>query len=320
MASRRSNGEGTIYLRKDGRYEGALYLLTRMGTRKRVRIYGKTRIEVHARLVEAKQQALKGIPIPDQSWQVGDYLDYWLKNVVRPARRPATYEIYELTVRLNLKPGLGRHSLTRLSVPIVQTFLNQQLAAGHSVRKVQIMRTVLSAALSRAHREELVGRNVARLVELPTWERGEIHPWSAEEALRFLTISRSHQLHAAFVLLVLYGMRRGEVIGLRWRDVDFEHGVLHIRQQLQRVNGELTFGPVKTSAGRRDLPLVGLVRDALFAHKELQHQARSAAEQWFGSEQGTTSWSSRAGQGDRSSQRTSPGHSSACVLRMRYEP
>lgn len=263
MAGRRANGEGTIYRRKDGRYEAAAYFLTASGTRKRVRVYGKTRTNVHEKLIEVTARAFQGVRLPDRAWKLGDYLDYWLEQVVRPNRRLSTYERYELAVRLYLKPGLGRHPLTRISVATVQTFLNQHLSAGHSVRNVQIMREVLSSALTRAYREELITKNVARLVELPTWERRDIKPWTADEAKQFLTAAQGDPLYPAFVLLVLYGLRRGEVLGLRWCDVDLESHVLYIRQQVQRVGGELHQGPVKTRAGRRDLPLLGMVQAAL---------------------------------------------------------
>jgi integrase len=100
----------------------------------------------------------------------------------------------------------------------------------------------------------LIPRNVARLVELPEWHAGTIRPWTAEEARRFLAVSESDPLHAVFVLLVLYGLRRGEVLGLRWQDIDSQAGTIRIEQQVQRVGGEMHIGPVKTRAGHRNLP------------------------------------------------------------------
>lgn len=276
-AGRRVNGEGTIYRRKDGRYEGAAYFLTTSGTRKRVRVYGKTRAEAHEKLTAITARAQVGVPVPDRQVKLADYLDYWLATIVRVNRRPRTYELYEATVRINLKPGLGQYSFSRLSVPVVQSFLNQQLARGYSIRKVQIMRTVLSAALTRANREELLTRNVARLVELPTWQRAEVKPWSVAEAKHFLVAARSHQYYPAFALLALYGFRRGEVLGLRWVDVDFDRGILRIRQQLQRYDGALHIGPVKTDAGRRDLPLLGVARDLLRVSHEVHASSEATA-------------------------------------------
>lgn len=183
---------------------------------------------------------------------------YWLESFVKRNRRPATYALYETNIRLYLKPGLGSRKLARLSVADVQRFLGHRLEKGDSVRKVQIMRTVLSAALTRAVREELVPRNVARLAEVPEWRPKPVRPWTADEARHFMSASQSDPLHAAFVLLILFGLRRGEVLGLRWADIDFDAGIIHVRQQVQRIRGELRFGPVKTHAGQRNLPLLNL--------------------------------------------------------------
>lgn len=160
-------------------------------------------------------------------------------------------------------------------MPTVQAFLNTKLRDGQSVRNVQILRQILSAALSRAVREELVARNVARLVELPSWEPAVTIPWSPAEALAFLQAAFSDPLYPAFVLLLLYGMRRGEVLGLRWQDADFGTETIHVRQQVLRVQGQLYVGPVKTRAGSRDLPLIGLAKQALTMRREAQETDRA---------------------------------------------
>jgi integrase len=267
MARRSANGEGSIYKRQDGRWEAAISLDTVAGRRKRVRFYGRTRQEVHGKLTAAKAQAGRGISLPDHQWRVNKYLDYWLTEIVKPKRRPKTYQQYESVSRLYLKPTLGDISLTKLSVRRVQAFINDQFAQaeaqGHSRRKVHTMRAVLSAALSRAMREELVTRNVAQLVEMEPDLRKRIDPWTADEAIRFLDSARSSQLYPAYMLLILLGLRRGELLGLRWQDIDFTADVIHIRQQLQRVGRNLVFGPVKTTAGDRQLPLLPRFRELL---------------------------------------------------------
>ncbi len=256
MARRNSNGEGTIYRRKDGRYEGAVYLLTTDGTRKRVSKYGATRAEVHAKLTEAKANSQQGIPIKIGALKLSDYLDYWLAEIVKPNRRPATYEQCEAIVRIYLKPSIGSNQITKISVPLVQTYLNQQVVGGRSLATVHAIRKVLSSALTAAQREELVLRNAARLVQLPSYESAEVNPWSFEEAIRLLNAAQSHMWYLAFQILLLYGLRRGEVLGMRWQDIDFENGVIHVRQQLHRVNRELRQDPLKTKASRRDLPML----------------------------------------------------------------
>jgi len=276
---KRSNGEGTIYLRKDGRGEAAMYARTNTGTRKRIRIYGQSRNEVHAKLAAEAAKAHSGVPVPEQGWRLDAYLDYWLEEVIRRVRRPATYELYEMMVRRYLKPGLGKRQLTQLTVPIVQMFLNERLGAGDSVRKVQVMRTVLSSALTRAMREELLSRNVAQLVVLPEWTRKEVQAWSADEARQFLYGAQWHPLYAAFLLLLVYGLRRGEVLGLRWSDIDFDNEMIRIRQQVQRVGHQLLIGPTKTHASRRDLPMIQMVGEALT--KRQDQQVTRAASGWL---------------------------------------
>jgi integrase len=126
-------------------------------------------------------------------------------------------------------------------------------------------------------REELVTRNVARLVCLPEWHPVEVQPWSAEEAKQFLHGARHHRQYAAYLLLLLYGLRRGEVLGLRWCDISFETNQIQVRQQLQRVGQQLVIGDVKTRSGRRTLPLMGIAREVLIAHREGQDRLRAAA-------------------------------------------
>jgi len=283
MAQRRVNGEGTIYRRKDGRYEAAAYLLTTSGKRQRVRLYASTRQEAQNKLVNAKANSQQGIPIPEKSWKLRDYLDYWLEHAVRIKRRPLTYRRDEAIVRLHLKPGLGQYALNSLSVQIVQDFLDQLYSDGRSAATLFQIRKVLSAALTYAMRKELLFRNVARLVELPSYKPDEASHWNLGETLQFLQAAQSDPLYPAFALLVLYGLRRGEVLGLRWCDVDFEQGILHVRQQLQRIDGELRQVPLKTEASNRDEPLLTTARDVLIEQRRKQAAARaSATEDWQG--------------------------------------
>lgn len=265
MARRNGNGEGTVYPRKDGRWEGAFHVLTTSGVRKRVRVYGATRAEAHEKLTELKSNDNRGMPVADKSWLLGDYLDYWLAEVIKPNKKPTTYDLYESNVRRYLKPDIGHLPLTKLSVPTLQRYLNQQLANGQSVRKVQTLREVVSSALTRAMREEVLTRNVAKLVEVrDVQSRGAVaRPWTPEEARRFLEAALEHQWFPAFLISVLYGLRRGEVLGLRWSDIDFGNMELHIEQQVFRAGGEVQIGPVKTKAGERDLPLLEVVGQLL---------------------------------------------------------
>ena len=122
---RNPNGAGSIYLRKDGRYEAAAYVTTTTGERKRVRVYGKTWDEAHEELVKLLNNERQGVPVPTSSESLGAYLDYWLEQVVKPEVRPATYRSYELSVRLYIRPGLGSKKLDKLSTRDIRTWLNK---------------------------------------------------------------------------------------------------------------------------------------------------------------------------------------------------
>jgi integrase len=282
---RRANGEGTIYRRPDRRWDASAFFLTSSGTRKRKHFYGATRQEAHQKLVAAQMQAQQGMPIPDKDWRLADYFDYWLENVVRLNQQPATYERSKSVVRLYLKPSFGNVPLSRLTVPVVQTVLNNYRVQGRSLSIVTTMRTILSAALTQAEREELVVRNVARRVKLPGYKpETDVVPWTLDEAKQFLNAGQSDPHSVVFVLLLFYGLRRGEALGLRWCDVDFDKGILHIRQQVHRVGGELLQGPLKTRASKRDLPLLDPVRHVLEVRRKEQHTARLTAHgEWHSS-------------------------------------
>ncbi|SCD56710.1 site-specific integrase [Streptomyces sp. DvalAA-19] len=266
MARRNANGEGTIYRRKDGRWVGSVSVQAAGGKRKRVYCYGKTRAEASKELTKLKSHNDQGIPTTDKNWLLGDYLDYWLAEVVEPTRKPTTYDLYESNIRRYLKPDIGHISLVKLSVPTLQRYLNQQLANGKTVRKVQTLREVLSSAFTRAMREELLSRNVARLVEVREAHSNEaetFEPWTPKEARQFLTAAAEHKWFPAFLVSTLYGLRRGEVLGLRWEDIDFVKRVIRVRQQVFRARGRVQVGPVKTRAGVRDLPLLQVVGQVL---------------------------------------------------------
>ncbi|MBI0299886.1 site-specific integrase [Streptomyces sp. PRKS01-29] len=300
---RNPNGAGTIIKRTDGRYEGRAYVTTASGVRKRKSVYGMTWEEVHRKLIDLQSQDQKGVPLPDTDSTVGDYLAYWLAEEVAPNRRPKTYQGYESVVRVHLVPGLGGKKLRDLRAQEVRVWLNRvreecqcckhgwdkergksQCCAVRrccerklSARMIQSIHAVLRNALEHAVREELIMRNVAKLVKTPapSYRTGKgLSPAQAKLVLKEL---RDHRLHALYVLALLLGMRRGELLGLRWSAVDLERGTLTVLTNLQRVGGELRLVLPKTRSSERTIPLPPLAVSALRAHQERQAQERAAA-------------------------------------------
>ncbi|MFD5420398.1 tyrosine-type recombinase/integrase [Streptomyces sp. NPDC127069] len=277
---RNPNGAGTITQRKDGRYQAAVYVLQPDGTRARKFAYGKTWAECDVKRRELLAKVDQGVPVPTRSAKLSEWLPYWLDQYIQPPRRtPATYEKYESHVRLYLEPMIGSKRLESLGVTDVRSFL-KRLEARTTAATAKESHRVLRSALTAACREELITRNVAKLVEPPRAAARELSPWSLDETLDFLAASRRDPLYAAFVLAIAMGLRRGEIVGLRWSDIDLDKRVLHVRNQTQRRRGVLYDGDPK-SRRRRVVPLPALCVAPLRWHRMRQAEIRAkAGESW----------------------------------------
>ena len=284
MAKRRPNGAGSITRRADGTYHGRVYVTTTEGLTKRVSRYGKTYDEVAEKIAKLLEHESKGVPTPDKTWKVGPFLGYWLEEIVKTGKRPTTYDKYESMVRLYLAPKLGTKGLTRLNIKDVRTFLRQMRAEHVGASTVQECMKVLRNALNAAMREELLLRNVVTLVGVPSASSKEIIPWSAEEAIAFLRSARPHRLYAAFVMALVLGLRRSELLGLRWIDLDLGQGVAHPRKQVQRQKGKgLVLVDLKSKASTGALPLPLFCIEALGERRQLlELEKAKAGESWTG--------------------------------------
>ncbi|WP_328466639.1 tyrosine-type recombinase/integrase [Streptomyces sp. NBC_00448] len=303
MAKRRPNGAGTITKRADGRYQGAVYVTTVSGARKRVFAYGKTYDEVAEKVSKLLENERGGVPAPDRTWKLEEWLTYWLEHLVKPNREPTTYNKYESMSRLYLVPRLGKKPLTKLTPPMVRRMLAElrEDKPDQKSTHAEVLRT-LRNALTRAMQEELVGRNVARLVDMPKAPPVKKKPWTAAEAIQFLRAARPHRLYAAFVLVLVLGLRRSEVLGLRWQDVDLEHGQFTPTMQVQRVRGErgqpsrLVLKKLKTESSQAALPLPAFCLDALAERRYLQEiEQRLAGGQWHQDDDADLIFSERNG-------------------------
>ena len=308
---RRLNGEGSFYRAKNGSYRAYVWVTLPDGRRRRKYVYGKTREEVQARWTALQEKARRG-PVVPKSPTVQSYMTTWLENVVRPGLAPSTTQAYEMCLRLYIAPLIGTRRLDRLTVSDVQGWVNklrrtcQCCSQGKDARRahpeccaigkccgqlpsdstVHQAWRVLRAALSSAQRDELVYRNVASLVRMPMPRSPRAKIWTAAEAGRFLqSASTDHDpMYAAYVLLLVLGLRRGEVLGIAWDDVDLEKGQARIAWQLQRVGHELQRTRTKTRSSEAVLPLPDVCLDALRRRREEQQAAATAAgEVWHDS-------------------------------------
>ncbi len=302
---RRANGEGTITLRKDGRYEVKAFVLTTAGRMERKSAYARSHDEARRKLTELLSQSDHGIPVASASWTVAQYLSYWLEHVVREERRPKTYQGYEGVVRLHLVPGLGKKRLDKLTASEVRAFITQvrqecqcckngedakrgtpqccaktprECCHSHlSTRMVQSIHAVLRNALECAVREETIPRNVAKLVKVSTPKYKVNRGLTTAQARAVLRAAADHQLYALYVLALCLGLRCGELLGLCWADIDLDGEKLEVVRTLQRVGGQLRFVPPKTEDSAHTVPLPPFCAAALREHRKRQFAERSRA-------------------------------------------
>ncbi|MFE4911359.1 tyrosine-type recombinase/integrase [Streptomyces sp. NPDC056652] len=305
-ASRRSraNGDGTVYQRKDSRWEAAGYVLAPGNTRKRIRVYGTTRKEALAKLTEKIAASNRGLPAPSAQGSLAAYLTYWLDAVAVHHLRENTHTRYTACINRYLVPGLGKKKLAKLTAKDVRTWLNQLrttcqcCARGIDAARDQprccvigsccskrlspltlaYIHSVLKSALEHAVREEEILRNVARNVRTGTPRPRRFEPLTADEARQFLAAANEHRLHALFELALHTGLRKGELLGLTWADLDLDDGTATIRRTLQRLQGQgLTPLPTKTRASERRIPLPPRCVHSLKLHRDQQDTERKAA-------------------------------------------
>ena len=269
MSKRRGNGEGTISRRKDGRWEARYYVQTVNGPERKC-LYGKTRAEARDKLAKALSDRIDGIVYDDENVTLGEYLDGWLKGSVYGSVQQSTYDRDTNLVNNHIKLVLGGLKLKKLNSAHVQGFYRDRLDAGLSASTVHKMHDILRRALAQAAKWHLVPRNVADTVKPPRPAPKEIHALSADETRRLLEAAVEDRLEALYVLAVHTGMRQGELLALRWQDVDMENAVVSVRRTLTRSGGRVVFGEPKTKKSRRSIRLTPQAVEALKSHLERQ--------------------------------------------------
>lgn len=279
---RRGNGEGSIYQRKsDGKWVCSITL----ENGKRKVLYGNTRKEVQEKLkvVLREQQQGKVIVAPQQT--VKQFLDDWLENTHRQNVRPRSYERYEELIRLHIVPSLGKIQLQKLAPQHLRKLYTDKLKEGLSPKTVTSIHNLLHTALDVAVKWDLVAQNVTEKVSPPRKVHHEIKPLSPEQIHRLLDAAQGHPLEALLILALSTGMRRGELLGLKWQDIDFINGTLQVRRILNRVPTKMVKevgqsfvdAEPKTEKSRRQIVLASFAIEALKQHRARQAEMKKEA-------------------------------------------
>ena len=308
---RRHNGEGSIYPVRNG-YRGYVWCTNPAGERYRKYVKGKTYEETQAAWLKLREEASRGVVASDVP-SLGQFLHYRLEEIIEPNLAPKTFEKYETFSRLHIIPYLGTKRIDRLQVKDLRQWLNklshtcQCCVQGKDAARPQEKRrccaigkcchgvlsagtrkdarNVLRAALSCAIEDQLITHNPAVVIRLSSRREPKRKRWSwtVDEARQFLVSARRDDdpLYPAYVLVLVLGLRKGELLGLTWELVDLDGAELYVGEQVQRVGGQLLRREPKTETSEAPLPLPDLCTAALKLRRQQQEADRDeAGEAW----------------------------------------
>lgn len=277
----RGNNEGTINRRQDGRYEARITVgRTADGKQKRISAYGKTRKEAADKLSELLEQYRKGSLVAPHKTTFNDLLSDWLA-LKKGKVKPTTYAGYKNIVNRHLLPRLGPQKVQSLTVQQVELMYADLQAQGLSARMAQLIGVVLGNAMDQAVRHQLVSTNVVRKAVRPKPPKYRAAVWDGAQTQAFVQGTRAHPWHALYVLAILTGMRRGELLGLQWADVDWDQGRVTIRRSVTMASRDVIISTPKSEAGHRT---IYLPEDALILLRQTQaaqaQQRAKAKSRW----------------------------------------
>lgn len=286
--SKRANGEGSLH-RYKARWVGVLTVGWEGGRQKRRTVSGKTRAEAREKLLRLQAQIAVGLPLPDDQLTVGVWLERWMADRVEGRLAPKTVTSYRHVVDAHLGPdwALGKVKLTSLTPARVQQLLDDLVDRDVRPPSVKYALDILRIALRAAQLADLIQReNPASVVKAPTFRRRKAQPFTALEAQAFLASVREDRLHALFALGMTAALRRGELLGLQWGDIDTGRRRILLARQLQRQKGKgLVTRQVKSDRSEAPVVLTALAVRALQAHRARLTEDRLArGPEWQGSD------------------------------------
>lgn len=223
----------------------------------------------------------QGLPLPSRRPTLGQYLEDWLGTYEAPSVAPQTLKDYRQIVKNHIAPALGKLTLEQVTPQRIQSLLNEKHAGGLAPRSVQYVHAVLRAALRKAVEWNLVARNAALAAKPPRVTPKEVQALTLDQAKAILEAFKGQPLEALVTTALALGLRQGEVLGLRWSDLDLDTGAVEVRYQVERRDGVWTFAELKTEKSRRTLPLPPFLVTALREHRARQLEHRLAlGPQW----------------------------------------
>ena len=270
MAKKRANGDGSIRKRKDGRWEGRYVVGHDPITGKMIsrNVLGKTQAEVKEKLRTAIENSKRLDYTQTGKYTVGQWMDEWFEAYAKVKVRPSSHQTYKGYIENHIKPNIGDIPIEKLTSLQLQKFYRLLLTEGRipriesekqprglSAKTVRNINQVISSAMDMAVRHKLILSNPTEGCELPKVEHREMKTLPAEQLGAFLREAKESGVYELYYLDLATGLRRGELLGLKWEDVDLQNGVIHVRRQVARVDGEVKELPLKTKNSYRNISI-----------------------------------------------------------------
>ena len=281
MPKRRANGEGNIRKRKDGRWEGR-YTAGYDQTGKRIikNVLGKTQTEVKEKLKAAISESQRLDVSKAGTYTVSSWVRTWYEVYAEPRIRPNTKSYYTNYIENHIIPGIGSIPLDKLTTIQIQRFYKHLLDGGRvdrieakkkpkglAPKTVRNIHQMIGSAYNLAMEQRLVTKNPTQGCALPKVEHKEMKTLTADQLSAFFQEARDSGVYELYYLDLATGLRRGELLGLKWTDVDLDRGILKIQRAISRQNGKVVEAPLKTKNAYRTLPLSADAIDVLKAQK-----------------------------------------------------
>ena len=279
MAKKRVNGEGNIRKRKDGRWEGR-YTAGHDANGKAIykNVLGKTQAEVKEKLKRAIEEN-KGLDIVKaEQYTLGQWMDVWFENYAKLKVRPSSHQTYRGYIDNHIKPHVGSIPLSKLTSLDLQKLYKMLLSEGRidrieaknqpkglSAKTVRNINQIISSALNLAKEQKLIYSNPAEACALPKIEHREMKTLPVEQLTSFLREAKETGVYEMYYIELATGLRRGELLGLKWNDIDMSNGTIRVQRQVARIDGEIVEAPLKTKNSYRT---VSIGDDAIEVLKE----------------------------------------------------
>ena len=270
MSKKRANGEGSIRKRKDGRWEGRYTAAHDPVTGKQIfkNVLGKTQIEVKEKLKKALVEAGQVDFTKSGQYTVATWMDTWFENVAKIKVRPSSHQTYKGYIDNHIKPNIGKIPLEKLTTIDLQKFYRKLLTKGRverieskeqpkglSAKTVRNINQVISSAMDLAVAQKIILVNPTNACELPKVEHKEMQTIPAEQLRAFLDEARATGVYEMYYIELATGLRRGELLGLKWTDIDWKNGIIKVRRQVARVDGQIVKAPLKTKNSYRSVTI-----------------------------------------------------------------